>query len=116
MATPFPEPCGTIYKCGTNGNFTETVAAIPNTSGYAGYSVRVGHEGTTISCCPGAVVNGEIGFEIPGTVPVVVGNPFVVVHSRTGINGIAACYAQSNDPFIEPSGTFVYDQDCRYQP
>ncbi|MBO8406942.1 MAG: hypothetical protein IAC77_00585 [Proteobacteria bacterium] len=35
---------------------------------------------------------------------------------QTGINGIAACYAQSNDPFIEPSGTFVYDQDCRYQP
>lgn len=78
--------------------------------------MRVGHEGTTISCCPGAGVNGEIEFEILGTVPVVVGNPFVVVHSRTGINGIAACYAQSNDPFIEPSGTFVYDQDCRYQP
>ena len=115
VATPFPEPCGTIYKCGTNGNFTETVAAIPNTSGYAGYRVGFGHGGMTISCCPGAGINGEIGFEMPGTVPVVVGNRFVVVHSRTGVNGIAACYAQSNDPFIEPSGTFVYDQDCRYQ-
>ena len=98
MATPFPEPCGTIYKCGTNGNFTETVAAIPNTSGYAGYSVRVGHEGTTISCCPGAGVNGEIG------------------HATPAKTGIPACYAQTKHPFIEPSGTFVNEQDCRYQP
>ena len=40
----------------------------------------------------------------------------VYAHATPNNVGITGCYVQAQDTFYDPSGTWVYDSDCPYNP
>ena len=120
-AMPVYRSCGVLYSCdhsdatiGTDPYQSYEVYTSGN-AGYAAFAPGMRGQLTDISCCPGTGTNGELAYFLGMGSNVYVASPYVVVHSYPDANNITQCYAQAQDGFSDPSGTWVYVSDCRYQ-
>lgn len=116
-AQPIFERCGILFSCSDSLN--PYVSAEVNTAALAGYVVATGGLRRTIlgiECCPGAgTVGGQVAAHL-GMGSNVHGAASVYAHATPNNVGITGCYVQAQDTFYDPSGTWVYDSDCPYNP
>ena len=117
-ARPVYRSCGTLYSCSDSLN--PYVTAEVNTIAWAGYVVATGGLRRTIldvECCPGAgTVGGQVAAHLGMGGSNVRGAASVYAHATPNNVGITGCYVQAQDTFYDPSGTWVYDSDCPYNP